>query len=115
MEHLFKVKYWDYSDWPLNYHGHICLFISLFWGFFSVLLVKVIHVPVENLLLPLPSFLCEVVAFLLVALFGYDFRTSLSEAMNLRDVIIHLTENNETIKRMENRLNAVIAFSPLQS
>lgn len=31
MERLFKVKYWDYTDLPLNYHGHICLFVSLFW------------------------------------------------------------------------------------
>ena len=33
MERLFKVKYWDYSDMPLNYEGHISLIVSLFWGF----------------------------------------------------------------------------------
>lgn len=33
--------------------------------------------------------------------------------MNLRDVLVSLTENNETIKRMERRLSAVVAFSPL--
>ena len=40
MEALFKVRYWDYSDKPFNLNGHICLFCSLGWGVFSVLLVK---------------------------------------------------------------------------
>ena len=39
MEKLFHVRYWDYSQKPLNVNGHICLGVSLGWGVFSVLLV----------------------------------------------------------------------------
>mgnify|MGYP003507978539 FL=1 len=112
MERLFKVKYWDYSDMPLNYHGHICLFVSLFWGAFSVLLVRVIHVPVENLLMQVPSFLCEAFAFALMAIFAYDTTTSFNEAMDLREVLESLSENNETVKRLERRFDAIVAFTP---
>lgn len=111
MERLFKVKYWDYSDMPLNYHGHICLFVSLFWGAFSVLLVRVIHVPVENLLMQVPSFLCEAFAFALMAIFAYDTTTSFNEAMDLREVLESLSENNETVKRLERRFDAIVAFT----
>lgn len=45
MEKLFGVRYWDYSNLPLNFKGHICFFISLAWGAFSILLVCVIHKP----------------------------------------------------------------------
>ena len=113
MERLFKVKYWDYSDMPLNYHGHICLFVSLFWGAFSVLLVRVIHVPVENLLMQVPSFLCEAFAFALMAIFAYDTTTSFNEAMDLREVLESLSENNETVKRLERRFDAIVAFTPV--
>ena len=113
MEHLFNVKYWDYSDMPLNYNGHICLFVSLLWGFFSVVLVKLIHVPIESLLLQTPTFLCEIAAFSLMAVFAYDTATSFSEAMDLRDVLESLSEHNETVKRMERRFDAMIAFTPI--
>ena len=113
MEHLFKVKYWDYSDMPLNYNGHICLFVSLLWGFFSVVLVKLIHVPIESLLLQAPTFLCEIAAFSLMAVFAYDTATSFNEAMDLRDVLESLSEHNETVKRMERRFDAIVAFTSI--
>ncbi|MBQ8857020.1 MAG: hypothetical protein IJ024_02625 [Lachnospiraceae bacterium] len=113
MERLFKVKYWDYSDLPLNYHGHICLFVSMFWGFFSVLLIQVIHVPVEKLLMQAPVFPCEIAAFSLMAVFTYDVTTSFNEAMDLRDVLESLSENSETLKRLERRFDAIVAFTPV--
>ncbi len=113
MERLFKVKYWDYSDLPLNYNGHICLFVSIFWGVFSVLLVQVIHVPAETLLLQAPAFPCEIAAFSLMAVFAYDTAISFNEAMDLREVLESLSENNETVKRLERRFDSVVAFTPV--
>lgn len=113
MERMFEVKYWDYSNLPLNYHGHICFFVSLFWGFFAVLLVQVIHVPIERFLLRLPVFLCEIAAFALMAAFAYDVSQSVNEALDLREVLRALSEHNETVRRLEARVNARIAFSPL--
>ena len=113
MERLFKVKYWDYSDLPLNYHGHICLFVSLFWGVFSVVLVQVIHVPIENFIIAMPEFICEIVGFSLMIVFVYDTSVSFNEAMDLREILESLSENNETIQRLERRYDAVVAFTPI--
>lgn len=113
MERVFKVKYWDYSKLPLNYHGNICLFISLFWGFFAVLLVRVVHVRTEILFLGWSKFWSEVAAFSLTAAFAYDFSVSFNEAMDLREILESLSENNETVKRLERRFNALVAFTPL--
>lgn len=112
MERLFKVKYWDYSNLPLNYHGHICLFVSLFWGFFSVLLVQVIHVPVDTLMMTLPQSICEILAVICIIAFSCDTTVSFNEAMELRDILESLSENNETIKRLERRFDAIVAFAP---
>ena len=113
IEYLFKVKYWDYSDLPLNYKGHICLIVSLFWGFLSVLLVQVIHVPIEKLLFSAPELPCKIAAFVLMALFTYDATTSFNEAMDLRKVLESLTENNEMLGRLERRFDAIVAFTPV--
>lgn len=113
MERMFEVKYWDYSNLPLNYHGHICFFVSLFWGFFAVLLVEIIHVPIERFLLKLPTFPCEIAAFSLMAVAAYDASQSVNEALDLREVLRALSEHNEAVRRLEARVNARLAFTPL--
>lgn len=50
MEAIFKVKYWDYSEHRFQFQGRICLQSSLAWGGLSLLLVYVLHPPVEDLL-----------------------------------------------------------------
>lgn len=113
MERMFHVKYWDYSNMPLNFHGYICFFVTLFWGMLSILLVKVIHVPVESLILQWPSLLCEILAFLLLAVFAVDFSESFRQAWDMRELLEKLSECRNTIQRLENRFDAVAAFAPL--
>ena len=69
MEALFKVRYWDYSKQPFNLHGHICLTCSVAWGAFSVLLVRFLHPPVEDLVLRLPAFLADALACVLTVVY----------------------------------------------
>lgn len=111
MERLFRVRYWDYSHMPLNLKGYICLSVSLGWGVFSVLLVRVIHVPIENLVLQIPERIAEVVSVVCSSAFAVDFTLSFSEAMDLRDMLIRLSDSNEKIQRLQKRLEVVSAFA----
>ena len=111
MERLFRVRYWDYSHMPLNLKGYICLPVSLGWGAFSVLLVRVIHVPIENLVLQIPERIAEVVSVVCSSAFAVDFTLSFSEAMDLRDMLIRLSDSNEKIQRLQKRLEVVSAFA----
>ena len=113
MEKLFQMKYWDYSDFPLNYKGYICFFASVFWGFLAVLLVKFLHVPISYNLLKLSPTVCEVVSVLLLIAFTYDATVSFNEAMELREILETLAENHETIRRIERRISAIVAFTPV--
>ena len=49
-ELILHVKWWDYSNMPLNINGRICFYYSIFWGFLAIFLMKVIHPRVRNLL-----------------------------------------------------------------
>ena len=111
MERLFRVRYWDYSHMPLNLKGYICLPVSLGWGVFSVLLMRVIHVPIENLVLQIPERIAEVVSVVCSSAFAVDFTLSFSEAMDLRDMLIRLSDSNEKIERLQKRLEVVSAFA----
>lgn len=36
---FLDFRYWDYSHWPLNFNGYICLFSGIFFGLFGMLWV----------------------------------------------------------------------------
>ena len=39
LERIFRQKWWDYSDEPWNFQGHICLKYSLIWGVLAVICI----------------------------------------------------------------------------
>lgn len=47
-ELILNVKWWDYSDMPLNIGGRICVAFSIFWGFLSIYLMKVVNPMVDR-------------------------------------------------------------------
>lgn len=111
MEALFKVRYWDYSNHPFNIHGHVCLGATLLWGLFTVLMVNVLHAPIENLLWFIkPSVKGWIVLFLTVAITA-DFALSFKAALDLRDILAKMTAAKEELARAQKRLDAIIAFS----
>lgn len=111
MERLFKVKYWDYSDLPLNFHGHICLFVSLFWGLCGILMTEMIHVPIESLVLRIPEKLTEIIAVVAAGYFTCDFTLSFREAMDMREILERMTEGNESLQRLERRFDVLVAVA----
>lgn len=40
-ELLLNIKWWDYSNMPLNVGGRICFAYSLFWGLLGIYLIRV--------------------------------------------------------------------------
>lgn len=111
MEALFKVRYWDYSHQPCNLHGYICLTSSLAWGAFSILLVKVLHPPLEDLVLWLPAFLTDALACVLTVCTTVDTVRSFQAAMDLREALTKLTEENEDLRRLAKRVEVYSAFA----
>ena len=104
MERLFHVRYWDYSNQKLNLHGYICVTSSLCWGFFSVLLVRVLHVPVETAVLRIPLTVSEGAALVLSVAAAVDLTQSFNEAMDLKRILSQLEESREQIRKLQEKL-----------
>ena len=47
---FLNVKWWDYSNMPLNINGRICVFFSLFWGFLAIYLMGYANPKVDKLI-----------------------------------------------------------------
>lgn len=111
MEALFKVRYWDYSDQPLNFQGHICLGTSLSWGFLTILMTRVIHRPIEGLLYMIPDDLLVVVVFILTVGIAGDFALSFRAALDIRDILLAMEKAKEEMAHMQKRLDVIAALT----
>lgn len=49
-EMILNVKWWDYSNMPLNLNGRICVFFSIFWGLLAIYLMSYINPKVDKLI-----------------------------------------------------------------
>lgn len=110
MEKIFHVRYWDYSDEAFNLNGHICLLCSLAWGGFSILMVKVIHPPINIIIMNMPETIIELITFILTIIITIDIVQSFYAAMDLKQLLYKYTENSESIKYIKKRFDVIAAF-----
>lgn len=109
MEALFKVRYWDYSNQPFNFQGHICLGTTLAWGGLTILMTRVVHRPIESLLYMIPQWLLSILVFILTVLIAADFALSFRAALDIRDILIAMEKVKEEIEHMQKRLDVIMA------
>ena len=48
--HAFHMRWWDYSDYKLNFRGYICLRFYIYWGIAASLGIYVLHPLVKHLI-----------------------------------------------------------------
>lgn len=49
-EMILGVKWWDYSNMPLNINGRICVYFSLFWGFLALYLIASFNPKIDRMI-----------------------------------------------------------------
>lgn len=49
-EVVLGVKWWDYSNMPLNLNGRICVYFSVFWGFLGIYLIASLNPKVDRVI-----------------------------------------------------------------
>lgn len=108
MERLFQMRYWDYSNNPLNVNGYICLPVSLAWGAFSAALIYVVHPPVERLLLKIPLLAADVFSLGLAVVFTVDVTRTVQTALDLRALMENLTSSSQRMAGIEERLKSLV-------
>ena len=111
MEALFKVRYWDYSNQKFHFQGYICLSSTLAWGGLTILMTRVVHKPVGQLVLAIPESILSVVTFVLTVYIVADFTLSFKTAIDLRDILVKMEAAREELERVQKRLDVIIAVS----
>ncbi len=106
MEAIFKVKYWDYSEHRFQFQGRICLQSSLAWGMLSVLLVYVLHPPVEYLLEQFNLLPLVFTASVLSVYFLTDVAASVKTALDFAKLLEELDTMRANVDAMREQFAA---------
>ena len=87
MEALFHVRYWDYSNQPLNLNGYICALSVATWAVFSAIIVCVVHPLLRPMVLRLPPQMALVAACVLTVFALVDTVFAVRKALDLRRLL----------------------------
>ncbi|GAA0077717.1 putative ABC transporter permease [Clostridium sp. CTA-5] len=90
LEKIFKSKWWDYSDDPLNLHGRICFHFSLMWGAASVTVVKVIHPAIEYIVHNIPNGIGTYCFYIITVYFLIDFSLTIISLVKFKHLLSKL-------------------------
>ena len=107
MYHIFHMKWWDYSQNPLNFRGYICLGASLGWGAMALFFVHFLHPRVAELTVNWTPIGYIVVVTMLYTLFVEDVIFSVLGALDIRKRLETLAANSEEIQQLKLSISEV--------
>ncbi len=87
MEALFHAKWWDYSNRRFNIGGRVCLAASLLWGFFSLLMLHVIHPQMDALISKIPRGIGEAAGYVIIPFFLTDIMVTVIYTVKLDNLL----------------------------
>lgn len=103
MENLFHASWWDYSDRKFNLKGRICLQVSIGWGLFSVVMIKVIHPIVYDIVEAIPYRIGIVLASVAIAFIVSDLVITVSHVAKFNEQLEKLGRAKDELRmRLEN-------------
>jgi hypothetical protein len=109
MQHLFKVRYWDYSKEKFNLNGHICLGASLGWFVATFIINEIFRGPVDTLIHSISAFHMLLIDNIVMGIAIVDFAISFKAAMDLRIILVKMEKARHELRLMQKRLDVLVA------
>jgi cardiolipin synthase A/B len=90
MELLFHTRWWDYSSFPLNLKGRICLPVSLFWGALTLLMLHVFQIGINGAISIIPRRIGESMGYVILPLFIVDTVYAIKSTVQFDKLLVKL-------------------------
>ena len=99
LEKIFHNKWWDYSDYPFNIKGYVCLKFSLYWGLACTFVMDIIHPMIYKLISILPFVAGVIILLVIMVIFTTDIVISVLTILKLNQ---RLKSMDDIAKRINN-------------
>jgi uncharacterized membrane protein len=103
MQKTLHEVWWDYNEKPFNYKGIICLESTLAWGFYAIIIVKVLNSRMMNLVSRVPFDIGRKLCWCVMGIYFMDFTYHLLHALGYS---LNVKNNKERVKEIYHDLRA---------
>lgn len=97
---VYHTRWWDYSDFPFNIGGYICLEFCLLWGVGTLVVMRIVHPVIANFVDMVPPFVGLVLMCVLYAVYAADVVVTAIAASGLSQTL-------DTMERLADSIHAV--------
>ncbi|MCD8390475.1 MAG: putative ABC transporter permease [Firmicutes bacterium] len=95
LEKLFKKRWWDYTGWPLNINGRVCIIGAAVFGIMAVAEVKVIAPAALYFIGLMPSNIMRIAAGAVAILILADIAVTIKNSDNFNDKLWYVREQTK--------------------
>lgn len=113
LEKAFHTHWWDYSDVPFNIGGYICLKFSLIWGLCCVMVVRVVHPVVADLVALVPPLAGEIIAIPVFIVFVTDLIVTATSIAHFNRDLGELARLTDALHRQSDILSQALGDTSL--
>lgn len=100
LETLFHHHWWDYSMYPFNFKGYICLKFSILWGLACTFIMDIFHPMVMKLIRVIPHMIGFVTLIILVLVFIGDCIITVSTVLKFNRRLRVLEDLQQQLDRL---------------
>lgn len=110
---LYHTRWWDYSDFPFNIGGYICLEFSLLWGVGTLVVMRIVHPVVAGLVDMVPPFVGFVVMCVLYAVYAADVVVTAFAASGLAKTLDAMEQLADSIHAVSDAMTQLLGTNNL--
>lgn len=98
MEKMFSTRWWDYSTYPMNINGRVCLQNSLLFGLLSLVVVYGIHPIIRRFVSMISIDVLSILLVVFTVFFTIDLWFTVVALLKRKQVFKHLQEDVDRLK-----------------
>lgn len=104
LEKRFNARWWDYSEFPLNINGRVCLIFTFCFGIAGIIVTQFLEPPIIFVISMIPQIVIELLALLFMFLFGMDMALTVSALTTFAKEFERINEqiNSQMAERIAN-------------
>ncbi len=115
LDKIFHMRWWDYTDKPLNFHGYICLSYSVMWGLGSVFVVRIIHPIIIGLVDLLPEKYGLIPLSIIYIAFVVDIIVTVKTMIGITRRLGELDKIAESLNKMGDEVSQLVGTAMIDT
>lgn len=108
LEKVFHNKWWDYSEFPFNIKGYVCLKFSIYWGLACTFVIKIIHPIIYGIIVWIPHTLGVVLVSIFMCVFFVDLGITVATILKFNKRLKIMDEMAASIHKLSDEIGESI-------